>query len=117
LSLSIITILVFSLFSSAPVGAQEPSPDSAKEAEGQPDLPPEVEVIPYLGPTNAPAARSAIGISALTSGVDLGEIEVESNNATAISGSNVKIKGNVFPNGDIDFYAFTAPAGQPLPIT
>src|SRR5262249_57820068 len=42
--------------------------------------------------------------------------EVEPNNtvatATPIVGTNVVVKGNLFPNGDVDFYAFSATAGD-----
>jgi hypothetical protein len=42
--------------------------------------------------------------------------EVEPNGAiataTAIAGTSAVIEGNVFPNGDIDYYSFTAAAGD-----
>ena len=47
--------------------------------------------------------------------VDAGE-EIEPNGtaatATAIGGSNRRIKGNIFPNADVDFYSFSASAGD-----
>ncbi|MGH9967587.1 MAG: proprotein convertase P-domain-containing protein, partial [Pyrinomonadaceae bacterium] len=47
--------------------------------------------------------------------VDAGE-ETEPNGtsatATPLGGSNRKIRGNIFPNGDIDFYSFNAAAGD-----
>ena len=44
----------------------------------------------------------------------LGEVEPNGTSATAspIAGTNVVIRGNLFPNGDIDFYSFTATAGD-----
>jgi uncharacterized repeat protein (TIGR01451 family) len=49
-------------------------------------------------------------------GVDLGTADVEPNGtaatATPLIGRNLKFKGNLFPNGDIDFYSFSANAGD-----
>src|SRR6185295_4691421 len=44
----------------------------------------------------------------------VGEVEPNGTAATAspIAGTNVVVKGNLFPNGDIDFYSFTATAGD-----
>ncbi len=44
----------------------------------------------------------------------LGEVEPNGTSATAspIVGTNVVIKGNLYPNGDTDFYSFTANAGD-----
>ena len=43
-------------------------------------------------------------------------LETEPNNsaetATALTGSAVKITGNIFPDGDVDYYSFTAQAGD-----
>ena len=43
-------------------------------------------------------------------------LETEPNNsagtATVLTGSVVKITGNIFPNADVDYYAFTAQAGD-----
>src|SRR5262249_46382282 len=43
-------------------------------------------------------------------------LETEPNNsaatATGLSGPAAKITGNIFPNGDVDYYAFTAQAGD-----
>jgi subtilisin-like proprotein convertase family protein len=51
----------------------------------------------------------------LVATVDVG-LETEPNNtsatANALGGSGAKIKGNIFPNGDIDFYSFTAGLGD-----
>jgi pre-peptidase len=65
--------------------------------------------------THDPSARQPrlTPSSALT--VDAGQ-EVEPNNssatATPLGGTDVKIKGNIFPNADVDFYSFTAAAGD-----
>jgi len=44
----------------------------------------------------------------------LGEAEPNGTSATAspIAGTNVVVRANLFPNGDIDFYSFTANAGD-----
>ena len=44
----------------------------------------------------------------------LGEVEPNGTSATAspIAGTNVVVRANLFPNGDIDFYSFTANAGD-----
>ena len=43
-------------------------------------------------------------------------LETEPNNsadtATPLTGSEVKITGNIFPGGDVDYYSFTAQAGD-----
>jgi subtilisin-like proprotein convertase family protein len=48
-------------------------------------------------------------------GVDLGE-ESEPNDtaatADALTGNDLRIKGNIVPNADVDFYSFTAAAGD-----
>lgn len=51
----------------------------------------------------------------LVATVDVG-LESEPNGtsatANALGGTGAKIKGNIFPNGDIDFYSFTAGLGD-----
>jgi len=44
----------------------------------------------------------------------VGEVEPNGTTATAspIAGTNLVIKGDLYPNGDIDFYSFTANAGD-----
>ncbi len=44
----------------------------------------------------------------------LGEVEPNGTfgTATPIAGTNAVVRGNLFPNGDIDFYSFTATAGD-----
>lgn len=48
-------------------------------------------------------------------GVDLGD-EIEPNGtaatATVLTGNQVKIRGNIYPNGDQDYFSFTANAGD-----
>jgi len=65
------------------------------------------------GPATAQHARP---LAQLSQGVDLGNVEIEPNGTTAtatpLSGSNLKLTGNLFPNGDIDFYSFSATAGD-----
>ncbi|MGD9583865.1 MAG: proprotein convertase P-domain-containing protein [Lysobacterales bacterium] len=43
-----------------------------------------------------------------------GEIEPNGSSATAtpLAGNNLVVRGTLFPNGDVDFYAFTAAAGD-----
>ena len=43
-----------------------------------------------------------------------GEVEPNGTSATAtpLAGTNVVVRANLFPNGDIDFYSFTATAGD-----
>ncbi len=51
----------------------------------------------------------------IAAGVDRGD-EIEPNNtsatATALTGSDIKIRGNIFPNGDLDYFSFSANAGD-----
>jgi hypothetical protein len=44
----------------------------------------------------------------------LGEVEPNGTTATAspIAGTNAVVRGNLFPSGDVDFYSFTANAGD-----
>ncbi len=46
----------------------------------------------------------------------LGEVEPNdtSGTATPLGGTNVVARGNVYPNGDVDWYSFTAAAGDRL---
>ncbi len=80
-----------------------------------------------MSPSFLPSRRSAflvsllMGFLALGSGGAawagqgyLGEVEPNGTTATAspIAGTNVVVRGNLFPNGDIDVYSFTAAAGD-----
>lgn len=61
------------------------------------------------------APRGAIAMPLALATADAGE-EVEPNGtsatATPLGGTDVRIRGNIFPNGDIDFYSFAATAGD-----
>jgi subtilisin-like proprotein convertase family protein len=76
---------------------------------------PDVFEVPLAGPKNPGSGRIAKPFAVTTT--DAGQ-EVEPNGtsatATPLGGTDVKIKGDVFPNGDIDFYSFTAAAGDRL---
>jgi hypothetical protein len=105
------------LFSPTHAAAQEPTPDPAKKAEDQPNVLPDVEVMPLPSATNAPATESFISISALTGGTETHEAEPNGISATATSlgGASVKARGAVFPANDVDFYSFSATTGSMPP--
>ncbi len=68
--------------------------------------------LPDMGQLNLPSNVNNISPAV---GIDLGE-EVEPNNlfteANVLGGSEVKIRGDIFGNGDLDWYSFTANAGD-----
>ncbi len=76
----------------------------------------EVQVL-EVNAADIPRNKNHSGIQAIvpTVGTDLGE-ESEPNNtfdtADPLTGSEVKIRGSVFGNGDLDWYSFTANAGD-----
>jgi uncharacterized repeat protein (TIGR01451 family) len=109
-------LLVFCILSSIPpaVTAQHAIPSSVATGAQAPQrtalnatLPPGLSMV-QLQP-------EAITRMALT-GADAGVIEAEPNGnaaiASPISGNPVKLKGALYPNGDIDFYSFSATAGS-----
>jgi uncharacterized repeat protein (TIGR01451 family) len=95
------------------VKSQRPAVAAAKLAGG-------LELIEYVQEA-APAQRAATagsgGIAPSSAlGAPSGPSEVEPNNssatATPIAGTRVVLGGNVFPAADVDFYSFTAAAGD-----
>lgn len=68
------------------------------ETAGRPVSPGTAARVPYALPRQAFA----------------GEVEPNGTAATAspIAGTNVVIRGNLYPNGDVDYYSFTASAGD-----
>ncbi|MFL6215450.1 MAG: HYR domain-containing protein [Blastocatellia bacterium] len=89
-------------------GKVSPPIDGKWGVEAAPD---DAQVISYDG--LLPPKK--IGSPTLTSSTAIAR-ETEPNNTTATAtplvGRDLKIKGNLFPNGDIDFYSFTANAGD-----
>ncbi len=79
-----------------------------------------LDLVEYVEPSSEPgrAAPAATNIDAIQSvtGAAYGPQEVEPNNspatATPLVGSMLQVTGNVFPAADIDFYSFTASAGD-----
>ncbi len=71
----------------------------------------EAYVITMDGPV--PKPRRVISPS-LVAAVNQGEVEPNNTpgTATPLVGGDVKIKANLFPNGDVDYYSFTASAGS-----
>ncbi|MFN7961132.1 MAG: IPTL-CTERM sorting domain-containing protein [Thermoanaerobaculia bacterium] len=67
-------------------------------------------------PADKPLApyRSGRGIYAPTGQGFVSEVEPNNTAATAtpLGGTNVVVRANIFPNGDIDFFSFTAGAGD-----
>jgi uncharacterized repeat protein (TIGR01451 family) len=65
---------------------------------------------PKIGPARAPKAGALLNTGTYWS------TEVEPNNtpatATPITGSNAAVRGNIFANGDVDYYSFTGTAGD-----
>ncbi|MCL4296095.1 MAG: choice-of-anchor D domain-containing protein [Anaerolineae bacterium] len=102
------------LFSPTPSAAQEPSPEPAKKAEDQTNVLPDVEVMSLPGGANTPAPAALISISALSGGTETHEAEPNGTfpTATPLGGASVKAKGKVFPANDVDFYSFSATAGD-----
>lgn len=92
---------------------------SQKEEFKSFDVKPEVIETSELPLMNVPTAAQIKKISARSLapavGVDLGD-EVEPNGtpatATALMGNEGKVRGNVFPNADEDYFSFTANAGD-----
>ncbi len=65
-------------------------------------------------PVPGPLPRFAPGLTNLAAQGYVFEDEPNGTSATAtpLGGSNVVAKGNVFPNGDVDFWSFTAAGGE-----
>jgi uncharacterized repeat protein (TIGR01451 family) len=78
--------------------------------QGKPEPPSEVSVLEYNGPKppNQNIARN------LTVASKVSEVEPNGTTATAspIGTGSAKILGDLYPNGDTDFYSFTATAGD-----
>jgi uncharacterized repeat protein (TIGR01451 family) len=81
---------------------------------------PTFQLIEYSTPAASPERPGSAqpGLAqplAIEGGTDL-PVEVEPNGssatATPISGTNTRIKGTIFPAADLDFYSFTAAAGD-----
>lgn len=81
---------------------------------------PAVQLLEYGSPETVSerAGNGPTGIAmpeAVSGGTDM-PVEVEPNGTTAtatpIPGTNVRIKGNIFPAADFDFYSFAAAAGD-----
>lgn len=68
-----------------------------------------------LGHYNLKNLQSLPAVTGVPAGTDLGD-ESEPNDAPAtadvLTGTDVKIRGNIFPNGDIDYFSFNANAGD-----
>ncbi|QIL71021.1 DUF11 domain-containing protein [Diaphorobacter sp. HDW4B] len=57
----------------------------------------------------SPVIRKALGSAGMQSEVEPNGTAVS---ATPIVGTSARIRGNLYPNGDIDYYSFTAQAGD-----
>ena len=80
-------------------------------AQGKPEPPPEVSVLQVSGPVG-PKPNNAIRLATVASRLTETEPNGTPATATAIGVPSGRIIGNIFPNGDIDFYSFTANAGD-----
>ena len=102
------------LFTPAPAAAQEPPPVPINKTTDPSDVLPGVEVISLPGAAPAPAVQSPLRTSALSSGTEIYEAEPNGTavTATPLGGASVWAKGNVFPVDDLDFYSFSATAGD-----
>ncbi|MBS1786344.1 MAG: HYR domain-containing protein, partial [Acidobacteria bacterium] len=80
--------------------------------QGKPEPPSEVSVVQYNGP-QPPTQNSSNHIAAVITGTG-SDVEPNGTAATAspILGDSARIRGNLYPNGDIDFYSFSATAGD-----
>ncbi|MBK9654782.1 MAG: DUF11 domain-containing protein [Rhodanobacteraceae bacterium] len=90
------------------------APTSATAAVGGYEL---IEYVAEEQPLQRPAGGVAGGNAIRSAlGAPSGAAEIEPNNtsatATPLAGSSVVFGGNVFPAADIDFYSFTAAAGD-----
>lgn len=99
------------------VYAQDPQPHLTKEqvGDGEPALPPEVELITLPVSAEEIATSGAhVGAAALTGGIYMREAEPNGipSTATPLTGVSVKARGNIYPSGDVDLYSFDALAGD-----
>lgn len=89
-------------------------------APAQSAAPPAYELVEYVPPPSPPPGKqptSLVGpVARAALGDTTGTLEVEPNGtfaqATPIPSSPAKITGNVYPANDVDFYSFTAAAGD-----
>ncbi len=106
-------------------GATEPSADSGKPVVAKGPVATlkaaaEFELIEYVPPATTPeragSAPQRPAIPSSPEGAAAGTAEVEPNGtfatATALSGNNTQAHGNIFPAADVDFYSFSALAGD-----
>jgi subtilisin-like proprotein convertase family protein len=127
LALTVLLLITVSIRSDKPVFAQ--TDNQLTTPDGKSDFLDEenarqndVSLVTYRGANNAKLPRPGAikngnaAVSLAPSAVMSQAVEIEPNGTPATAtpiGNNVKVKAsNIYPNGDIDFYSFTANAGD-----